>query len=112
GHTGSDAVSIDSITQDTGSNTSDFKTSDQTLSVSGKAYLETGDTLTVSFNGTTYTLGGTGTNDGKLTIDGNGVWTLDATGTSLTDGTYTATATVTDVAGNTANASQDIVVDT
>ncbi|MPQ77650.1 hypothetical protein, partial [Hydrogenovibrio sp. JE_KL2] len=49
GHTGSDAVSIDSITQDTGSNTSDFKTSDQTLSVSGKAYLETGDTLTVSF---------------------------------------------------------------
>ncbi|MVB73264.1 hypothetical protein D6U90_02880 [Vibrio cholerae] len=99
------AVSIDSITEDTGSNTSDFITSDNQLVISGSVELAAGDSLTVNFNGTDYT-----TENGLSIIDGK--WTLDVTGTTLKDGTYQVTATVTDAAGNSDKAEQTIVVDT
>ncbi|WP_188012171.1 Ig-like domain-containing protein [Vibrio vulnificus] len=38
--------------------------------------------------------------------------TLDVTGTTLADGSYDVTATVTDTAGNSDKAEQTIVVDT
>ncbi|MEC4739514.1 Ig-like domain-containing protein [Shewanella sp. E94] len=103
----SNTVTIESITDDTGSSSSDYITSDNTLSISGTVDLDDNNTLSVAFNGTTYTVA-----DTVLTMDANGNWTLDLTGTILPDATYTITATVTDVAGNTATATQDVVVDT
>ncbi len=60
---------------------------------------ETGDTFTVTVDGTTYELGV----DAELTNVGN-VWTLDLSGLApaLTDGTYTVVATHEDAFNNTA----------
>ena len=68
--------------------------------------------LTVSLDGTTYTVG-----DGHLTIDGAGNWSLDLITTPitpLTDGTYSVTATVTDTNGNVLDdaTSGELLVDT
>ena len=70
--------------------------------------LDDGNVLSVTFDGTTYTAG----TDPQLSVDGSGNWTLDMTGTTLTDDTYPVVATVTDIAGNTASATQDVVIDT
>src|SRR5690606_3964985 len=90
-----------------------FITNDTTLLITGTVDVDDGNTLSVSFNGTTYTVG-----DGFLSLagspdaDGNDTWTLDVTGTTLSDDTYPVVATVTSLAGNTASANQDVIVDT
>ncbi|MCL2912173.1 Ig-like domain-containing protein, partial [Shewanella corallii] len=99
-------VSITDITEDSGVD-GDFITNDQTLVISGQVDLGDNNTLTVNFNGVNYTLA-----DTELTVDANGNWTLDVTGTELADGTYTVTATVTDAQGNTSTVTQDVVIDT
>ena len=100
------------ITDDTaGASASDFVTRDNTLKISGSFKATDTNVLTVEFNGTTYTLGGAGANDGQLTALGN-VWTLDVQGTTLADDTYVVTAKAYDVAGNVATATHDVVVDT
>lgn len=71
---------------------------DPTPLLSGTAVLGVGETLTVSFDGSTYALG-----DGNLSLQGN-TWLLDIpTPQQLTtDGTYDVVATATDAAGNSA----------
>ncbi|WOT04880.1 Ig-like domain-containing protein [Shewanella youngdeokensis] len=99
-------VAITSITDDTGSSAADFITNDNTLVFNGSVDLDDDSTLVVNINGTDYT-----TSNG-LVIDAQGNWSVDLTGTTLADGTYPVTATVTDVAGNSDKATQDVVVDT
>ena len=67
--------------------------------------------LTVSFNGTTYTLNGGGATNAKLTSSGN-TWSLDVQGTTLTDGTYAVVATAYDIAGNSSADTQNVTIDT
>ena len=99
-------VTFDSITNDSGVN-GDFITSDGTLIFSGTVDLGDDSTLTVTVDGTDYTFGSAP----ELTIDGSGNWSLDLSGTSLPEGTYSVIATVTDEAGNSASTtSQDVVV--
>ncbi len=66
------------------------------------------ETLTVSVDGVTYTLG----LDAELSVD-DGVWTLDlgAGADTLADGAYVVTVTQTDPGGNTASGSGTITVD-
>ncbi|MCI2965519.1 Ig-like domain-containing protein, partial [Shewanella sp. N2AIL] len=45
-------------------------------------------------------------------IDASGNWSIDLTGTTLADGTYPVSATVTDLAGNSKTVTQDVVIDT
>uniref|UniRef100_Q0HQI3 Putative outer membrane adhesin like protein n=1 Tax=Shewanella sp. (strain MR-7) TaxID=60481 RepID=Q0HQI3_SHESR len=99
-------VAITSITQDTGSSSSDFITNDNTLVFHGTVDLDDESTLVVTINGVDYT-----TANG-LMIDAQGNWSVDLTGTALPDGIYTVVATVTDIAGNTTSATQDVIVDT
>ncbi|UXM82212.1 Ig-like domain-containing protein [Shewanella seohaensis] len=99
-------VAITSITQDTGSSSSDFITNDNTLVFHGTVDLDDNSTLAVTINGVTYT-----TANG-LVIDAQGNWSVDLTGTVLPDGTYPVVATVTDVAGNSKTVTQDVVIDT
>ncbi len=81
-------------------------TSSSTPIVTGTATVAAGETLTVEVNSETYTAG-----DGNLTLVGT-VWTLVVPGDKdLADATYTATATVTDEAGNTASATANLEVD-
>ncbi|MCI2965476.1 VCBS domain-containing protein, partial [Shewanella sp. N2AIL] len=47
-----------------------------------------------------------------LVIDASGNWSIDLTGTTLADGTYPVSATVTDLAGNSKTVTQDVVIDT
>ena len=100
-------VTIDSITNDTGT-AGDFITNDTQIVINGTVDLGDGNTLSISFDGTTYTAG----TDPELTVDGSGNWTLDVTGTTLTDATYPVVATVTDVAGNTSSDTQNVIIDT
>ncbi|TCB67056.1 Ig-like domain-containing protein [Acinetobacter sp. ANC 4178] len=101
-------VSFDSITDDTGSSATDFITNDNTLLFKGTVDLDDGNSLSVKVGSTTYL-----STDPRLTVDALGNWTLNLTGTSLTDGTYAVVATVTDTAGNTASStSQNVVIDT
>jgi Ca2+-binding RTX toxin-like protein len=103
-----DIVTFDSITNDTGSSSSDFITNDNTLLFKGTVDLDDGNSLSVTVGATTYT-----TADPRLTIDGLGNWTLDLTGSALLDGSYTVVATVTDTMGNTGNSiSRNVVIDT
>ncbi|MDF1581324.1 MAG: Ig-like domain-containing protein, partial [Desulfuromonadales bacterium] len=103
-------VAISAITDDSaGASATDFITSDNTLSISGS--YQSADTngsndLTVTFNGTTYTLG----TDAQLTSTG-GNWQLDLNGATLADNSYTVVATATDTAGNSNSASQVIKID-
>lgn len=70
-------------------------TASTTPTITGTATLANGETLSVLFNGTTYT-----TSNG-LTIDNvNHTWSLSI-GTSLAGGTYDVTATITNAAGYT-----------
>ncbi|MCI2965504.1 Ig-like domain-containing protein, partial [Shewanella sp. N2AIL] len=83
-----------SITDDTGASGSDFITNDNTLIFNGTVDLGDNSTLAVTINGVVYT-----TANG-LVIDASGNWSIDLTGTTLADGTYPVSATVTDLAGN------------
>ena len=101
-------VTFESITDDTGSDDSDFITSDNTLEFSGTVDLDDGNTLSVTVDGTTYTEG----TDSELTVDDSGNWTLDLTGMTLADDSYEVVATVTDAASNAVSVTQTVVVDT
>jgi gliding motility-associated-like protein len=75
-------------------------TNDTTPTVAGTA--EANSTVSVVINGITYT----------TTANGSGVWSVDVP-TALADGTYTVSATATDVAGNTSPVGTGtLVVDT
>ncbi|MEQ9423635.1 MAG: putative Ig domain-containing protein [Cyclobacteriaceae bacterium] len=77
--------------------------------ITGSAVLEAGETLTVSVDGETYTLG-----DGNLSISGT-TWTLNIpTGNEITDGTYSVLAVIDDgMGGMTADlTANELVVDT
>ena len=100
-------ITIESITVDSGV-AGDFITNDTNILIHGTVDLDDGNTLSVSFNGTTYTAGV----DPELTVDGGGNWTLDATSTTLSDGTYPVVATVTDIAGNTSTDNVPVTIDT
>lgn len=101
-------VTITGIDEDTGTSGTDFITNDTSIFIRGTVDLDDGNVLSVTFDGTTYTAG----TDPQLSVDGGGNWILDMTGTTLTDDTYPVVATVTDIAGNTASATQDVVIDT
>ena len=90
---------ISAITTDSGSSSTDEITNDQTLEFSGTA--EANSMVTVLDGATT--LGTTNTN-------GTGAWTFDYTGTSLSEGTHSITATATDSAGNVSSATSTFTV--
>ena len=72
-----------------------LNTNDSTPVLTGTAIVAIGETLTVEINGITYTVG-----DGKLTLSGS-IWSLQIiSGSELSDGTYSVTATVIDAVGN------------
>jgi microcystin-dependent protein len=72
-----------------------LSTTSQTPTITGTATVAAGEVLTVAVNGITYTAGGA-----DLTLSGTN-WTLVIpSGNALTTGTYSVTATVTDLAGN------------
>jgi hypothetical protein len=100
------AVAISSITSDTaGASATDFITTDNTLVFVGTA--EAGSAvlavLTDSSNATVFSAIVTAT---------GGNWSVDRTGSSLSDGTYTLTVTASDYSGNNTMATRIIVVDT
>ena len=75
------------------------------VTVSGTSTAQTGQTLTVTLNGTNY----------QTTIQADGSWsfTLPASDlTALANNGYTLTATVSDLAGNPGSASKGVTVDT
>ncbi len=69
-------------------------TNDPTPLISGTATVGSGETLTVTVGGTTYTTG-----DGFLIDNGDGTWNIDIP-TALLDGNYSVDATISDAAGN------------
>ncbi|EGE0248297.1 adhesin [Escherichia coli] len=75
------------------------------VTVSGTSTAETGQTLTVTLNGTTY----------QTTVQADGSWSLTLPASALTtlaNNGYTLTATVSDLAGNLGSASKGVTVDT
>ncbi|SMC57271.1 Ig-like domain-containing protein [Cellulophaga tyrosinoxydans] len=94
---------VTAISTDTGSNTSDGITSDNTLEFNGTA--DANSIVTVFIDGTSI---------GTTTANGSGIWSLDYTGTTLADGSYIITAQATDVAGNSSAVSANfpITIDT
>lgn len=88
------------ISNDTGSSTTDFITSDTTLIFSGTA--EANSTVTVTRLGTGVL--------GTATANGAGAWTYDYSGTTLAAGEHSFIATATDSAGNASAASSAIIV--
>ncbi|SVF44950.1 adhesin for cattle intestine colonization [Escherichia coli] len=75
------------------------------VTVSGTSTAETGQTLTVTLNGTTY----------QTTVQADGSWSLTLPASDLTalaNNGYTLTATVSDLAGNPGSASKGVTVDT
>ncbi|EFE3482089.1 Ig-like domain-containing protein [Escherichia coli] len=75
------------------------------VTVSGTSTAETGQTLTVTLNGTNY----------QTTVQADGSWSLTLPATDLTalaNNGYTLTATVSDLAGNPGSASKGVTVDT
>ncbi len=95
---------ITNIDSDTGLVPNDGVTSDSTLVFRGTAEPNALVTLLESNLGTI----------GTATADGDGFWLIDATGTSLADGSYVFTSTSEDLAGNVSAPSDsfDVVVDT
>ncbi|WP_431025062.1 Ig-like domain-containing protein [Halomonas sp. H5] len=100
-----ETVRILGITEDDGVDNADFITSDTTLLINGTVDLDDGNDFSVEFDGTVYTEA-----DTELTVNADGTWTLDLTATTLAEGSYTVTATVSDEAGNTASDSKEITV--
>ena len=88
------------ISDDTGASTGDGVTSDRTLVLAGTA--EAGSAVLVTRVGTGVI--------GTTTAGGSGNWSVDYTGTTLPAGDHTFTATATDLAGNTSDASASYVV--
>ncbi|STE42012.1 adhesin for cattle intestine colonization [Escherichia coli] len=77
----------------------------QALVISGTSTAETGQTLTVTLNGTNY----------QTTVQADGSWSLTLPASDLTalaNNGYTLTATVSDQAGNPGSASKGVTVDT
>ncbi|EEX5899103.1 Ig-like domain-containing protein [Escherichia coli] len=75
------------------------------VTVSGTSTAETGQTLTVTLNGTNY----------QTTVQADGSWSLTlpvSDLTALANNGYTLTATVSDLAGNPGSASKGVTVDT
>ncbi|WP_026441344.1 BapA/Bap/LapF family large adhesin [Acinetobacter baylyi] len=100
-------ASLVSITQDTGSSSSDFVTSDNTLvfNLSTTGTLATGEYVQISLDGGTTWVNAVKGSDNS--------WSYDNTGKTLADGSYSIETRVVDAAGNTGTAStQVIVVDT
>jgi hypothetical protein len=84
------APAITGVASDTGSSTTDGITSDGTLILSGTA--EANSTVTITRIGTGVI--------GSVAANGSGIWSFDYTGTTLTAGNYSFTATAADAAGN------------
>ena len=82
-------TNVTAISQDTGNNTSDGITSDNTLIISGTA--EANSSVEVFLDGISI---------GSTTANSSGIWSFDYTGTILADGNYNLTARATDAAGN------------
>lgn len=75
------------------------------VTVSGTSTAQTGQTLTVTLNGTNY----------QTTVQTDGSWSLTLPASDLTalaNNGYTLTATVSDLAGNLGSASKGVTVDT
>ena len=83
-------------------------TSDTTPVISGTANAGPGETLTVTVDGVTYTVG-----DGNLVDNGDGTWDLTIP-TPLAEGSFEVIATVTDAAGNASadTSTDELVIDT
>ncbi|AUM11349.1 Ig-like domain-containing protein [Ketobacter alkanivorans] len=96
------APSVTAITADTGT-AGDGITSDNTLVISGTA--EANATVEVFIDAASI---------GTASADGSGNWSYDHTGTTLSAGSYSITATAQDLAGNTSVASSalSVTVDT
>ena len=95
-------VTINTISQDNMLNAAEAA---QDLTLSGTSTAEAGQTVTVTFNGSTYT----------AQVQADGSWTLDvpaADMAGITDGNAAVTATVSDKAGNPASAGASVLVDT
>ncbi|WP_429614826.1 Ig-like domain-containing protein [Synechococcus elongatus] len=99
-------IAITGISTDSGV-PSDFITNDQTLVIAGTWTNLPTNTLAVTFNGTTYTLG----QSPQLTVNGNN-WTLNLSSITTPPGNYTITAVTTDLASNTSQATQNVTIDT
>ena len=93
------APTVSTIADDNGSSNTDAKTNDNELIISGTA--EANSTVEVSRD--TVSIGTT-------PADGVGDWSLDYTGTLLSNGWYSFTATATDAAGNTSAVSSALNV--
>jgi len=93
------APSITGISTDTGSSSSDGYTSDTTLVISGTA--EANATVTVFKDSAQL---------GTATANGSGAWSYDYTGSALTIGSHSFTATATDIANNVSSASTSYAV--
>lgn len=91
--------SVSAISDDTGASALDGITADNTLVVTGSA--EAGASVEVFLDAVSV---------GVVTADGSGDWTLDLTGTSLSEGSYALTAVATDAAGNTGVSSAALAV--
>ena len=98
---GGNVVTIGTITEDTGVDNNDFITTDKTLLIEGTFDNENGNRFDLSINGQPQ----------NVVINGNN-WSLDLQDKPFSDGTYTLSATVTDIAGNTVTEQKDIVIDT
>ncbi|MFY0675158.1 MAG: choice-of-anchor D domain-containing protein, partial [Bacteroidia bacterium] len=97
--TAPNAPVVVSISTDSGLSNSDEITNDKTLEISGTA--EANSTVGVFIGGVSM---------GTTTANGAGSWTYDYTGTTLSEGTYSFTATATDAASNTSNTSSALSV--
>ncbi len=103
GDYGSDNVTIEGITTDTGV-AGDYITSDTTLVVNGTFNGELGNSVIVRLDDTVYDV-----NSPEFSVDAaNNTWSLNLENTPLTEGVYALTAIVQDDAGNTETISQDI----
>ena len=111
GNTTSDIVtnglSVDTVAPATPSSTAQISNTDTPV-VSGVAIVVSGETLTVTVNGVTYTQG-----DGDLVLNDNGNWELTIPDdNNLNDGNYNVVVIITDPAGNFATETNTLVVDT
>ena len=98
------AIAIIAVSNDSGVSSTDFITSDQTLTIIGTSDATNGANVAVKVNGTIV---------GYTTVTG-GVWSYNHTGTTLAAGSYTLDADLVDVAGNVAASAVDrtLVIDT
>ncbi|MEN3112716.1 Ig-like domain-containing protein [Uliginosibacterium paludis] len=104
--TAAPAVAITGISTDTGSSGTDYLTRDNTLVFSGTA--EADSQVLVSLRDASNAIVFSAT----VTATG-GAWSVDRSAfAALADGTYRLTAVATDAAGNSATATQDVIVDT